>query len=174
MLILHILILAVLVVIAFQDLQSRSVQWIWFPALALMFFFNRYQQGDDAWRVCSDALLNIALLAIQLLLLSVYVSWRQKLWINLAKGWLGWGDILFLGALCLAFPTGIFVLFYIGSLLLVAVGWLVYLQGNKKAVQRDVPLAGLQALLLAAVLVYIWLSGYAVTGNGSLTWMKLY
>lgn len=65
---------------------------------------------------------------------------------------LGWGDVLFVGCLaCFCSPLH-FIGFYMGSLLVVLVCWGSY-QLITPGKNSTIPLAGLQALLLAVVLL---------------------
>ena len=72
---------------------------------------------------------------------------------NIAQKSLGWGDILFLISVCFLLPPNTFFLFYILSLILIVlkeiISRIVFAKYSEK-----IPLAGLQALLLAILIIF--------------------
>lgn len=149
-----ILLIAGLLFIFYQDVRYRAVYWMLFPLLlALMFFLAVQQQGMADLTMNSGY--NLIFLFIQLCILFLYFSVKARGFVNITSGYLGWGDILFL--LCIAFyfsPLN-YLLFYILSLITVLLITLImYRFSNSK--ELKIPLAGLQAILFAIVLIADW------------------
>lgn len=135
-----------------QDILSRAVYWIFFPALAALFmilFAIQHHSLNNFWL---PATINVSFLLIQLLAVSLWFSIKERHWVNITGELLGWGDVLFLICTACCFSPLNFFVFYIGSLLLVLLIWLV----GKSFWFRNsphIPLAGLQALILLLVFV---------------------
>ncbi|MDP9080011.1 MAG: hypothetical protein M3O71_21505 [Bacteroidota bacterium] len=143
-----------LLLVFFQDLRERAVFWILFPVLALSFLSYRLLRNDPVAAICQAALVNIGFIAVVFLLLTAYFSVKRRKWTNVTDGLLGLGDLLFLLALCFYFSILNFLLFYITSLILVLATWLIWRSVVKNS--NEVPLAGLQAVLLAILLGLSW------------------
>jgi hypothetical protein len=161
----------VLLVVFVQDVLSRSVYWVCFPLLAIVLLAYKliHFQAVD---VVEPALINVAFLAMQLLIVSAWFSLKRGKWINITSGLLGWGDILLLVCLACYLSVLNFLFFYVVSLILILVFWFFT---QLKATNRDIhiPLAGLQALLFILVLsVDWWLSYPGLTDDGWL--LKLF
>lgn len=155
MLLIEVLILAVLLIIFVQDMMSRSVYWILFPLLATLFIVLRLLSRQNFADIGQSTLINLSFLVVQLLLVSAYFSLKRGQWVNITAGLLGWGDVFFL--LCAAVYLSVlnFLFFYIFSLMITLLLWLTrQLMINKKS--KQIPLAGLQALFLAACLAGSW------------------
>lgn len=91
----------------------------------------------------------------QFLLLTFYFCLKQRRWVNITDGLLGWGDVLLLASIGFYLSLPVFVLFYLSSLVLVVLAWFIW-QSLVKNKDRHIPLAGMQALLLAILLVANW------------------
>lgn len=91
----------------------------------------------------------------QFLLLTFYFCLKQGRWVNITDGLLGWGDVLLLAGIGFYLSLPVFVLFYLSSLVLVVLAWFIW-QSLVKNKDRHIPLAGMQALLLAILLVANW------------------
>lgn len=150
MLLLQVFTLIVLFAIFYQDMKYRAVYWICFPLLALSLFLMKYQLSGLEQAI-TDALLVLAFLVVQFILLWGYFSLKNKQAINLTSSHLGWGDILFLLAIIFYLSPVNYLLFYVSSLMSVLVYALITKGLNKENHQR-IPLAGLQALLLGAAI----------------------
>ncbi|WP_428330280.1 hypothetical protein [Mucilaginibacter sp.] len=145
-LLLRCLIVLVLLLVFVQDQRSRAVHWLLFPLLVVLFWALKGFRWD--WQPVA---INLALLALQLALLSLYFSLRHGRLVNVTDGMLGWGDLLFLAATAFYFSVLNFLLFYILSLVIVLTVWLLW-----KPASKEIPLAGHQALLLAVLLLTTW------------------
>lgn len=138
----------------YQDMRYRAVYWLMFPFLLVLFADLAYVQVEFMSLVNNSGV-NLAFLLIQFLILTFYFSLKNRRWINISAGLLGLGDILFL--LCIAFylsPLN-YLFFYLISLIVVLLITGVALI-NHSGAGKKVPLAGLQSLLLAMILVFDW------------------
>jgi len=151
MLIISLSILLCLGFICYQDMRYRAVYWICFPVLAALLFVLKQQEMQ--WK---EALIEtgygIVFFGTQLVLLWIYFSLKNRKLTDITSGYLGLGDILFLMAITFYLSPVNYILFYIGSLIVV----LIYTLGQRiflKKEEPEIPLAGLQALLLGLVLI---------------------
>jgi hypothetical protein len=155
MLLTRILILLVLLVIFVQDVKSRSVYWIVFPLLIVLFIVSdliKQKPTGDLWL---PVLLNLGFLVLQLLIITCWFFLKEKRWLNISANLLGWGDILFLVSISFYLSFINFLFFHIVSLFAALTGWLIWqFFANKKS--KHIPLAGIQALALAVFLSGDW------------------
>jgi len=107
---------------------------------------------SEIWR---PSAINIGFLLLQIVLLSVYFSLKNKRFTNLTDGLLGLGDILFLLSITVYLSVLNFLFFYIVSLVLVLVTWLIRQSISAKQ-SKEIPLAGLQALIFLIFLSCDW------------------
>lgn len=148
--VIKIAILALLMLIFAQDMRSRSVYWFLFPVLTGLFLVLAfYPLHGYTWQ---PVLLNMGFLLLQFLLLSVYFSAKNARWVNITAGLLGWGDILFLLSIAFYLSVLNFLFFYLASLVCVLLFWLVFSAKHNK----EIPLAGLQALIFSFFLITAW------------------
>jgi hypothetical protein len=138
-------------------MRFRAVSWVLFPALAILYVFHGWAAGIGFKEIAYNSGLNLAFLAVVFLLVWLYISLRRRRWTHLPDKLIGWGDILFLLGLCFYFTLLNFILFYIISLLMIILFWLVWANYKPDAAQRHIPLAGLQAIILSAFLMLDWL-----------------
>jgi len=146
-----ILILIVLIFVFVQDIISRSVYWFLFPVLIALFIAIHHLSGG----YCHQVLINIGFLIFQFLILSVYFSLKNKHWINITDNYLGWGDLLFLISIGFYLSVLNYLFFYLFSLITVLLAWLIW-EGLSKKKDKQIPLAGLQALLFILFLGLDW------------------
>lgn len=156
LLLLRLICISLLLVIMVEDMRSRSVHWFWFPVLAMSLLLLRVQQGQPWLDIGRTSLVSLAFLGVQLLLVVVYFSLKHRQFVNITEGMLGWGDILFLMVIALYLPLFNYIVFYIVSLIVVLMVSLMYARSHDRK-QLSIPLAGGQALLLAAWMLAGWL-----------------
>ncbi|WP_158829397.1 hypothetical protein [Mucilaginibacter lacusdianchii] len=157
MLLLKILIAFVLLMIFAEDMRSRSVHWYLFPLLALeLGLLHYWQAGQSLLNLLASAGLTLLFLFLQLALVTAYFSFKNKRFTNITAGLLGWGDVLLLTSLTCYLPLLHFIVFYIGSLVVILLFWIIY-QKTVVGKQSTVPLAGLQSLLFVLLLAFSWL-----------------
>jgi hypothetical protein len=131
-------------------MRSRSVYWFLFPMLMVLFMvLTFYPLHGYAWQ---PVLVNMGFLLLQFLFVSVYFSVKNARWVNITAGLLGWGDILFLLSIVFYLSVLNFLFFYLGSLVCVLLFWLAFSAKQDK----EIPLAGLQALFFSFFLVTAW------------------
>lgn len=131
----------VLLLILIEDFRFRGVRWWYFLLAALLAAGVEFSY----FRI-EDVIINTCFTLIQVAMLSLYFSIKERRLVNITRQYLGWGDILFWLVLCLLFSPLNFVLFFMVSMLFVSMivaGW--KLSGIKPAM-TTVPLAGIQAL----------------------------
>ncbi len=168
--IIKILVLFTLATILIQDLKSRAVNWILFPVLCglLVWLYGLENNGtkDLIWSVP----FNCGFLTLQLLLVSLYFSIKNKRWTNITSSQLGWGDILFLLCAGIYLSRAHFLAFYILSLVIILILLPLWqmLPGRKIT---TIPLAGLQALLFGLLLCAEWWLDIFKFNNGR--WLNL-
>jgi hypothetical protein len=144
----EIMLILVLLVIAYQDYKFRAVWWVLFPIIiALSLPFN-----DEILETLYNGLTNWIFVFIQLSLLTIYFSIKNKRIVNIAEGLLGWGDILFLFSVSFLFSFPYFISFYVGSLLASLV-FVLIAQFSRKSSFSTIPLAGIQACVLMAIIL---------------------
>lgn len=145
-------IIIILFGIIFQDFKSRSVYALWFPALIILFIINHLILKQSINDIGETALINLSFLGLQFLMVTVYFSLKQRSRINITEKYLGWGDILFLICITFYLSTFNFLLFYILSLFITLIAWIIWIKTTQSRDKR-VPLAGFQAALLTLLII---------------------
>ncbi|MBE9585990.1 hypothetical protein IM792_16165 [Mucilaginibacter sp. JRF] len=161
---LQICLLMMLGYVFLQDARSRLIYLWCFPVLAMMFVVLRVFNGEKWASIAGDSIKGLLFLLLQIVALSLYFSIRNRKWTNILKGYLGWGDVLFL--ICSACYLSIlnFIGFYVGSLLLSIIVWIIWQQRKDASNNVRIPLAGLQALIMMPLLLADWwLPGVSLT-----------
>lgn len=145
-----------LFVIAIQDFKDRKISLMLFILLAVLFCWRSLVIADLK-QVAIDASLSIGFVFLQLFLLTIYFSLRQKKITNVIDSYLGLGDIVFFFILTFLFSFFWFVIFFIVSMLisLVFFGLLSIMKKNDKL---SIPLAGFMSLQLIGVYVIAFVS----------------
>ena len=144
-------ILFVLCTITYQDFKYRAVYWICFPLLALLFSVYKITTVGFAG-LFTDIMFTCGFVLLQLLVLWLYFYIKYRKPVNLTNGYLGWGDILFLLAVCFYLSPVNYVMFYVVSLI-VSIGYALIAKLLMKNEQLTIPLAGIQALLFVFLLI---------------------
>lgn len=155
MLIIKLLILVLLIWVFLQDLKYRAVYWFLFPLLASLFILTNLLQHLSYSSIAANTAVNAGFLLLQLLLISGYFSLKYRRWTNITRDLLGWGDILLLLSIAFYFPPLNFLAFYLGSLALILVILTIWKIVDRQF--KQIPLAGLQAAILAVLLVFCWI-----------------
>ena len=134
-------------IIAFQDIKERAVFWICFPTVALLLASAHISYvGIESF--IFSVLSNVILVSCVLLLLFLVTKYLfKKDFLNVS---FGLGDMLFMYAFALGFPTMTFIFLFVGSILFSLVAF-TFLKIQKKV--ETVPLAGFMGIYLIAVLV---------------------
>lgn len=138
------MILPMLLVI-YEDFRYRAIHWIW---IALFFGLVLWIYPVN-WTYSA---LNLFFLSLQLALLTVYFSIKNQKWINLFSAYLGIGDVVFFIPLCFIFSPINQIIFFIISLSLSLIGFLVF---NIFSVKKSatIPLAGCMSLVFILLIL---------------------
>lgn len=145
-LLLSILIIGILSMLAFQDFKSRAISWILIPFLFVLFGLKSLLQTgmNDTLQIL---VINLLFIGVQMFLLTLWMSIKNRRWISVFDSYLGWGDVLFFVAIALAFNPIEYVLFYVISIAITLTVSVFYLAYSKK-VSKQIPLAGAMATVL--------------------------
>ena len=134
-----------LIIIFWQDCTFRHIHVI-LPVVVFVCAYFLTQYLPQNLKITAT---NILFFAITLGLLTIYMSVKNKAFLNPFQHYFGLGDLLFYVAISPLFLLYHYVLFFISSLLFAIVLQFIL----KKWIAKDsVPLAGLSALFLMLVL----------------------
>ena len=155
MLIVKLVTLILLLIILYQDINSRSVYWILFPALVVLYAAIHFLEKLNFTEIVKPVLYNLSFLIFQFLLVTIYFTIKNRTFTNITFELLGWGDVLFLASTAF-YPSVLnYVFYYMVSLVGILLSWTVWqLIVNGK--DKRIPLAGLQSLIFALFLVMDW------------------
>lgn len=143
----------ILLFVFFQDWKYRRIHVILPIAIFLLSFYITH---TDPFLV-KNILLNGIFFFITLSVLVLYMSIKNKQFLNPFNHYFGLGDLLFYIAVTPLFILPNFILFFILSMVFALVLQLVF----KKLIQENtVPLAGFSALFLFIILIKDYLSVY--------------
>ncbi len=141
-----------LLVISFQDFKQREISWLLIPFTFLALFLDAtYFITSDL--IIKNTLLNLAFVTVQLLLLTLYMSIKNKKITNILHQHLGLGDLLFFVVLCVAFSPINFIVFYLFSMMTTLVGYIAYAVIFPKKNLKEIPLAGAMASILVVTIL---------------------
>lgn len=141
--------------IIYEDFKYRAIHWVWvalFAGIIIIVYPIDWEQS----------FLNALFMGLQLFLLNIYFSIKNRRWINLFENYLGIGDLVFFLPLCLLFSPVNFILFFIASLSLTLLGYLVYQISFPDNKVQTIPLAGAMAIVLIFVLLVSLYFGIAL------------
>ena len=133
---------------AFQDLKDRMVMWIIFPLIGIL-LFTLHLINSQLDISLLYALTNILIVSGVLLLLYLYTKHILKQqFLNVS---FGLGDVLFLYALALGFPTITFIIVLVGSIFFSLIAFLLLKRHQEMS---TVPLAGLMGVFLIGIVLF--------------------
>lgn len=142
--------------IIYQDFKSRQIYWFWPPLLFVLFFFQSVQEISGI-EIVKNVSISTLFVVVNLLMVSLYFSLKEKKWINIFKRHFGIGDFLFFLALTPVFSPINFVIFFVISLILIGLVHVILITFGQKAI-KTIPLAGwLSVLLVIALLLNAFL-----------------
>lgn len=134
--------------IAFQDLRERLVHWVLFPIIGILLAALHLQHTKFEFFLFFS-FFNVLLITGILLILWLYTKYiKKKGFINTS---FGLGDVLFLYAFALGFPTVTFILLFACSLCFSLLAFVILNYFDHKG---TVPLAGLMGIFLGAI--FLW------------------
>ncbi|MCJ8212042.1 hypothetical protein MUY27_20160 [Mucilaginibacter sp. RS28] len=134
----------------------RAVHWVLFPFGLLLLVSLHYLQEGKISTMLYAVVFNVLFLLVQFLLVSVYFSLKHKQWVNLTRGMFNWGDIFFILVVACYLSTVNFIAFYISSLLVSLLAWLLVVRRYARN-KNHIPLAGLQALFFVVLFAFSWI-----------------
>ncbi|NRA13347.1 MAG: hypothetical protein HRT57_15480 [Crocinitomicaceae bacterium] len=130
----------------FQDVKYRGVHWSVFPLLLIGTAV--YRDGQFDWLHVGY---NLIFLIVLMSALTLYLSLKQGVIVNITRGYFSWGDILFLLAIIPLFELrGYMVLFVFGTIATLLIHSIVHL--FKK--QKSIPYAGYMAMITALFILF--------------------
>lgn len=135
-----------LLVIFFQDWKYRRIHVL----LPLLIFFSSYIIIQNNNKLSSKTVLfNTCFFLITISILTIYMSLKNKRFLNPFENYFGLGDLLFYIAITPLFYLKNYVLFFILSMF-----FAISLQFTLKKIMKhnSVPLAGFSALFLIIIL----------------------
>jgi hypothetical protein len=154
-LIVRLALLPVLMLIFLQDMWFRAVHWALFVLLATGLGSLQYLVRPDISQVMIQVLSNLGFLVLVLILVTLYFSLKKGKLVRLTDELMGWGDILFLAATGFYLSPLNYILFFIVSMPLALLLWLLWRSMSKNK-NNHIPLAGFQSLLFIVFLAGDW------------------
>ena len=134
-----------LVLIAFQDIKDKKVNWVLFPITAIL-LFTLYQNSTALNLSYTFLLMNIFMVSSILGILFIYTKYISRMeFLNVS---FGLGDVLFFYAFALGFPTITFLILFVSSIVF---SLIISFFRSKEYIVTGVPLAGLMSLFLAVI-----------------------
>lgn len=150
--------LLLLLTVVLQDFKHRLISWPLIPLL-FMCFFAHGLINTSMPELLRFALFNSTFIILQLLLLTLYVSIKQKKVINIINSSLGLGDVLFLAVITIAFSPINFILFYLIALVFTLISYRIYIAIHSSA-SKEIPLAGIMSVaMMILILADCWSPG---------------
>jgi len=150
LILLKIVCLCCLLAITFQDFRERKVYLFLLIGLAIVMTLFYYLKSDTQLYV-SNISMNLTVLLVLMGILFLYSKFKLKQRLDTA---LGLGDILFFIAIAISFPIATFLVLFSCSLLF---GLILFLFLKPSLKDKNVPLAGLQALFFLLVFSANWM-----------------
>jgi hypothetical protein len=126
-----------------------------FPFLGASLAILHYLQVYTLHAFLQPVLINLGFIAVQLILVSIYFSVKHKKLVNITDQMLGLGDVLFLSCVVLYLSVLNFLFFYVLSLIVVLLAWLLW-QTIATPKNKQIPLAGFQSLIFILFLMFDW------------------
>ncbi len=138
-----------LVAIIVQDYTHFAISWGWLPIIAGIGIYMGLQVLSPRL-LLADYLFSIFFIGMQFFVMTLWYSLKSKKWVNVSKEMIGWGDILFFLVIVFSFSFSHYLLFFVFSLLLVALVYGIKQKINPQTEKR-IPLAGALAGLFLVV-----------------------
>lgn len=154
-----------LLVIAYQDFRWRAIHWITLPVLFILLIIKA--TGASSLK---DIIFNFALIAgfllLQLLVLTLYFSVKERRPVNIIDKYLGLGDVLFFVTIAAGFSFLNYILFYIASFVIIILISVILLAMRRPL--KSIPLAGGMALCFLSFLALERFTGISLFYNEQL------
>lgn len=147
----NISVIVLLLAITFQDFKQRQISWFLIPLLFIALVIKSLSI-INLKELAQYTAINFSFIAIQLLLLTLYMSIKNKKFTNIIDSYLGLGDILFFVTICACFSPINFIVFYLVSIIFTLIGFVFY-RAIYKSKETEIPLAGSMSFLLVVVII---------------------
>jgi Type IV leader peptidase family. len=137
-----------LALIVYQDFKSRSVHVVLFIGILVLLPLITFPGDINYWFF--NSLVNMSVVLTQIIASFIFLSIKNRRYINIVNTALGSGDIVMLGIFSLNFSVPIFIIIILISLVVALIQYWVcsILQSEEKSI----PLAGVMALVLEVLL----------------------
>jgi len=145
--VLHSVLILNLLSCVYQDVKDRTIHLIWFGLILIITSSINYLIGNN-W---IDSLFALLFLIVNVSVLFLYISFKNKKKINIFESHLGLGDVLFFVAIIPLFSLRNFVLYFILGMI---VSMIFHLLFNKFQKHLTIPLAGYLSLFLISIESY--------------------
>ncbi len=144
------ILIVILFYIFIEDVTYLGISWPVFPLLLFVSAIYSIHKYTLFKEVIGIQITNTVIYLIQLFLLFIYISIKEKRITNITKNHFGWGDILF--SICIAslFSTYDYILFHLFSTFFSITIWYVLFK-LKIYKSNRIPYAGLQALYILLI-----------------------
>lgn len=160
-----IILIPTLLVVIYQDFKERLISWWLVPLLFVSFVLGHY--SESVMESLTKVVSNWSFLLLQYLLLSLYFSIKQKVWVNIANQYIGWGDIWFLVMIAFAFSFIHFILVFVSGLVFSLLLFFI-LKSTKIIKQKTVPLAGTFSVYLIIIHLGAYFAHYNLMSDEGL------
>ena len=143
-----------LVVVFFQDLKFRRIHVV-LPVLIFIFSVVLFKRKSEI--NSTVYIINMLFFLLIIVILVVYMSLKNKKFINPFTNYFGLGDFLFFLAVTPLFLTYNFIIFFILTMVFSIVLQMLF---QKRMKEKTIPLAGFSALLLVLLVLKDFLLNY--------------
>lgn len=149
MLIISVITIFFLGVIAYQDFTERLISWIFFPIVGTLLVVNQLYQPYISITF-SQFYINCALLIFMLFLTTVFYSLKERKIVLIFQKYMGVGDVLAMGLVCVSFSPINMLLCLLGSFMISLVVAIIF---KSLRVHSTIPMAGVISILIAIVII---------------------
>lgn len=137
--------------IAYEDFKYRMVHMLSFGSL--LFFKSTLCYIEPFSFSFFDFSIILLFILVQIIFLTIYFSIKSKRFENIFDKYFGIGDLVFFCITSLFFSIYEYMLFFVFTLL-ITVLFVLIIRLIKKTKEKNIPLAGAQALMLMIVLMF--------------------
>lgn len=147
-----VILIGLLSVVIYQDFKNKEISWFLIPLLLIVGTSNALLSIDFK-EFLTYVGINLSMVILNLLGVTLFISIKEKKIKNITDSYLGLGDILFFLVLTILFSPFNFIIFFIGSILLTSLVYIIVMLFDKNK-QPLIPLAGAMSLVLIVVLAF--------------------
>jgi len=159
MILLNILIIILFASIAYQDFHNREVSWFLFPLAFVAVVVNALIEHKPM-QLLGYFGINALFVTLQMAILFLVYAIKHRRFVNIVNTYIGAGDLIFFLLLCAGFSPLFFGVYFLSSLILLTILYLLKQSVEKESGRKDIPLAG----GLSVSYVIMLLAGFFYTG----------